>query len=112
MLGWQHHQHFCVPLHAVRGGAGTVANGCTDYCGIMIFHGLTIPAQHGRQCLIKQASSVTEVRVILRDGSGMMSRLPRNFEEWPNGPFTTGIKAIWFFTSRTAALQAVTMGKV
>lgn len=50
-------QHFCVPLHAVRGGAGTVANGCTDYCGIMIFHGLTIPAQHGRQCLIKQASA-------------------------------------------------------
>lgn len=43
---------------AVRGGAGTVANGCTDYCGIMIFHGLTIPAQHGRQCLIKQASAL------------------------------------------------------
>lgn len=55
--------------------------------------------------------SVTEVRVILRDGSGMMSRLPGNFEEWPNGPFTLGIKAIWFFTSRTAALQAVTNGK-
>ena len=36
--------------------------------------------------------SVTEVRVILRDGSGMMSRLPGNFEEWPNGPFTLGNK--------------------
>lgn len=36
--------------------------------------------------------SVTEVRVILRDGSGMMSRLPGNFEDWPNGPFTLGNK--------------------
>ncbi|GDO99200.1 hypothetical protein [Escherichia coli] len=35
---------------------------------------------------------VSEVIVILRDGSGMMSRLPGNFKEWPNGPFTLGNK--------------------
>lgn len=33
---------------------------------------------------------VTEIFVYLKDGSGLLSRLPGNYEEWPNGPFTLG----------------------
>lgn len=33
---------------------------------------------------------VTEIYVYLKDGSGLLSRLPGDFEEWPNGPFTLG----------------------
>ncbi|MEM0606019.1 hypothetical protein AAFL38_26215 [Klebsiella grimontii] len=33
---------------------------------------------------------VTEIYVFLKDGSGLLSRLPGDFEEWPNGPFTLG----------------------
>lgn len=55
--------------------------------------------------------SVTEVRVILRDGSGMMSRLPGTLKSGLTVRLPWEIKAIWFFTSRTAALQEVTNGK-
>lgn len=36
--------------------------------------------------------SVTDVYVFLKDGSGLRSRLPGNYEGWPNGPFTLGNK--------------------
>lgn len=32
----------------------------------------------------------TEIFVYLKDGSGLLSRLPGDYEEWPNGPFTQG----------------------
>ncbi|PAV06488.1 hypothetical protein CBG25_05770 [Arsenophonus sp. ENCA] len=32
----------------------------------------------------------TELFVILKDGSGLLSRLPGRFEGLPNGPFTLG----------------------
>lgn len=35
---------------------------------------------------------VTEIFVYLKDGSALLSRLPGNYEDWPNGPFTLGNK--------------------
>ncbi|MEG8642175.1 hypothetical protein U4Q25_10250 [Klebsiella pneumoniae] len=35
---------------------------------------------------------VTEVYVVLKDGSGLLSRLPGDYEGLPNGPFTLGNK--------------------
>lgn len=35
---------------------------------------------------------VTEVYVVLKDGSGLLSRLPGDYEDLPNGSFTLGNK--------------------
>ncbi|KFK92761.1 MULTISPECIES: hypothetical protein [unclassified Serratia (in: enterobacteria)] len=35
---------------------------------------------------------VTEIYVFLKDGSGLLCRLPGKYEAWPNGPFTLGNK--------------------
>ncbi|BAN99671.1 hypothetical protein E05_49050 [Plautia stali symbiont] len=48
---------------------------------------------------------VTEVFVVLKDGSGLLSRLPGRFEGLPNGPFTLGNNGdvILYVTHRSSA---------
>ncbi|MGL9721770.1 hypothetical protein [Symbiopectobacterium sp.] len=48
---------------------------------------------------------VTELFVVLNDGSGLLSRLPGRFEGLPNGPFTLGNKGdvILYVTHRSPA---------
>ncbi|PAV04617.1 hypothetical protein CBG25_07185 [Arsenophonus sp. ENCA] len=48
---------------------------------------------------------VTELFVVLKDGSGLLSRLPGRFEGLPNGPFTLGNNGdvILYVTHRSSA---------
>lgn len=49
---------------------------------------------------------VTEIFVYLKDGSGLLSRLPGDYEEWPNGPFTLGNKGdITLYVTHRRSIQ-------
>lgn len=94
-----------MPSPAEPTGGVTPANGCTNFFATMIFHGLTVPVLHGRLCLIRE-HRVTEIFVYLKDGSGLLSRLPGDYEEWPNGPFTLGNKGdITLYVTHRRSIQ-------
>lgn len=53
---------------------------------------------------------VTELFVVLKDGSGLLSRLPGRFEGLPNGPLHWVITAMSFFMSRIEVRQIAMSG--